>query len=206
MGQVHFGVPGGLVDHVRASTGIRVAVETGTFRGASTVVLARAFPTVVSCEADPRCLALAAATLRAAGCAERVRLVQGGSAECLAGMLERIDEPALFWLDAHWSPWMPVGCEPQCPVRDELTAIAGWAHAADSVILVDDASVFRDRPDDAGFRPGDWPTYTELVDLLAGVAGHRIRLTEDVLVAGPLRLGTVGRPALDPDGAVTAVP
>lgn len=186
MGNVRFGIPGDLVARIQQNTGIRYAVETGTFLGGSTTVLARAFARVWSIEPSREYLEGARQALIRAGCADAVRLVHGESIACLGKVLRCVDGPALFWLDGHWSPWMPIDSRPQCPLLHELATIADWPHASTSVLLIDDMSVFREQSDDGQCRPDEWPTPADLTNRLADrFGGHHVREVEDVLVVQP---------------------
>lgn len=62
----------------------------------------------------------------------------GDSGVVLPLLLEagKIDEPTLFWLDAHGIP--DDAGFPDFPTTIEIEAIAKWKHASSSVILVDD--------------------------------------------------------------------
>jgi hypothetical protein len=70
----------------------------------------------------------------------------GDSGKLMAEVLNEVDEPALFWLDAHG-----IDCHSEqvisaaefpgwekLPLLRELEAIAAWPHAAKSVVLIDD--------------------------------------------------------------------
>jgi len=190
---VRFGIPGDLVARIQQDTGIRYAVETGTFLGGSsttttttTTILARIFVRVWSIESSREYLEAAQQTLVRSGCADTVRLVHGESTACLGQLLRCVDGPALFWLDGHWSPWMPIDSRPQCPLLPELAAIADWPHASTSVLLIDDMSVFRERSDDGQLRPDEWPTPADLTSRLADRFGdHDVREVDDVLLVQP---------------------
>jgi hypothetical protein len=198
VGRIRFGVPEDVLAAVRDHTAVATAVETGTYRGESTVVLARWFERVWSCEPELGPLVGARCRIERDGLADRVTLVRDDSARCMPDLLTRVTGPALFWFDAHWSPWMPVDDRPQTPVRAELDAVAAWPHAPGSVVLVDDVSVFRDERDDPRYRDDEWPTLDELVARLDAIGCDRVEIVDDVLVGAPAALPPVGSPVRRP--------
>src|SRR5689334_17814500 len=80
--------------------GLRVLVETGTYRADTVRALRRDFDTIFSIELDETLHA--DAVTRCAGQSNAV-LMKGDSAVVLPEVLARLDGPALFWLDAHYS-------------------------------------------------------------------------------------------------------
>ena len=71
----------------------------------------------------------------------RVELVLGDSAAMLPAVVGRIDQPALFWLDAHLSHNYGARLAKACPALEELDAIDQSA-VRDHVILIDDVACF----------------------------------------------------------------
>jgi hypothetical protein len=67
----------------------------------------------------------------------RVHLIHGDSATELPRLLEHIDTPALFWLDAH-------NFEFETPIRAELQAVADY-FVPGHVIIIDDSKWFNGR-------------------------------------------------------------
>lgn len=135
--------------------GLRVLVETGTFEGDTTAALARSMDRVVSIELSPELHA--AAVARFAG-TPHVQVVRGDSASVLPGVLDDLEVPALFWLDAHWSEGRTARGEEDSPVAHELRLVLG--HAVEGhVVLVDDARAF--------VGSGGYPTIDEIRRLVA---------------------------------------
>ena len=68
-----------------------------------------------------------------------VEAFEGDSAIMLPQLLERLDRPACFWLDAHY---VVEGDEflaaHPCPLLVELAAIQAWPYARESTVLIDD--------------------------------------------------------------------
>jgi hypothetical protein len=78
----------------------KVAVETGTCLGYSTKVLAEHYREVFTIELDSKLYELAKANFFSDN---NIHCLQGDSKEVLPKLAEVIDEPCVFFLDAHFS-------------------------------------------------------------------------------------------------------
>jgi hypothetical protein len=87
-----------LLRDVAKRYGLRVLVETGTYMGETAWALRRDFDRIETIELEPTLARLARIRF---GSKARVRVHEGDSATVLPQILEALDEPALFWLDAH---------------------------------------------------------------------------------------------------------
>jgi len=122
-----------LLRDVAQRNGLRVLVETGTYMGETAWALRDSFDRIETIELEPTLARLA--RIRFAR-SSRVRTHEGDSATVLPRILDSLDQPALFWLDAHPSTDRTARGGP-IPLRAELAAIA--AHDVQGhVILVDD--------------------------------------------------------------------
>ena len=128
-----------------------VAVETGTFRGERTELFARYFHTVHTVELSP--VLHGAASARLAPLGTRVQCHFGDSAVVVPRLAAEIQEPVLWYLDAHWfslnrgksRAGYARDAEAQIargplPLWAELEAIGARTYA--DVVLVDDARDF----------------------------------------------------------------
>lgn len=79
----------------------------------------------------------------------------GDSGTRMGYMLADLEEPALFWLDAH--AVTEDRDANSSPLAAELRAILSWLHADNSVVLIDDVRMMG--------LPG-WPTKDEVVELV----------------------------------------
>jgi hypothetical protein len=114
--------------------GLRTFVETGTFRGDTIAGVASYFEKCFTIELSPELHALAAARLANE---PNAKCLHGDSASVLPSVLDEIDEPALFWLDAHASGGETADSG-RDPILQELAAI--YSHPIKRhVILIDDA-------------------------------------------------------------------
>ena len=144
-----------------AERGLRVLVETGTYMGETAWALRRDFDRIETIELEPTLARLARVRFART---PQVRVHEGDSATVLAEILATLDEPALFWLDAHPSTDRTASSGP-IPLLAELTAI-GEHRVRDHTILVDDMKYLG--------TPG-YPTLDELV-----LPGYRFEAGETV--------------------------
>jgi FkbM family methyltransferase len=155
--------------------GLRVLVETGTFYGDTLFKLRRKFDRLYSIELDPQLHERAQRTL---GHLPHLGLRQGNSATQLAQLLPELTEPALFWLDAHFSAGPTARGEKETPIEEELLLLLRRPPGQNAV-LIDDARLFD------GTR--DYPTLERLRSL---IAQHRpaasVELREDVISIHPV--------------------
>jgi hypothetical protein len=172
MGQV----PTELAAKLASELGITRAVETGTFEGASTRILAGMFERVETIELSFR-LALRA-KLRFLF-APNVRVMRGDSASLLAPAVE----PTLYWLDAHWSGDQTAGETRECPVLDELLATSPGT--AKDCYLIDDARLFTSPPPPP-HKVDQWPTLAMIIRLVERLRPtHAVRVVDDLVIVLP---------------------
>jgi len=117
-----------------AAFGLTTFVETGTYLGETVAAVADLFERCITIELSPELWRRASAALEPRA---NVSCLQGDSSDVLPKVLQRIEAPALFWLDAHASGGETVNSG-RGPIFDELAAI--YAHPIKGhVILIDDA-------------------------------------------------------------------
>lgn len=149
--------------------GLRILIETGTFGGDMMAAMLDHFDILYSIEIDFR---MHREAVRRFADHSKVKLLHGDSGEILPELLRQIDEPALFWLDGHYSGDGTARGSMDTPVRMELEAIRNWPFNQASVILLDDAGMFTGRD--------GYPTLSELSELMPGreiiIAGEIIRI------------------------------
>ena len=187
MGSVTFSIPIDLATALVEAAGLRYAVETGTYLGASALMLADVVDEVWSVELKPEILAQARENT--AGRPE-IHLVEGYSPEVLPGILAEVPGPALYWLDGHGGTFgandTPAHVR-ECPVLEELAVITGHPHWAESVVLIDDARAFFGPM--RQHRPEDWPTFLEVADALG--RDRHVTVLDDVVIGAPQHLRAV---------------
>jgi hypothetical protein len=144
-------VKASIVKDYQRRFGLRVFVETGTFAGGMIDAVKDRFEHITSIELDPGWHARAVQRFQAS---PHITLLQGDSGERLQQVLDGLTEPALFWLDAHYSGPITARGVVDSPIARELAAIR--AHpVAGHVVLIDDMRDFTGRD--------GYPTVDELV-------------------------------------------
>jgi hypothetical protein len=87
-----------------------------------------------------------------------IKIVHGDSSVALGQILDEVSQPALFWLDGHYSEGITARGDLETPIRRELELI--FSHPInDHVVLIDDAREF------SGER--DYPTINEVRKMTA---------------------------------------
>jgi hypothetical protein len=83
----------------------------------------------------------------------QINILQGDSGKMLNKITEQLNEPAIFWLDGHYSAGITAKGDLDCPIYGEIDAIFN-GKKLNHVILVDDARCFVGK--------GDYPTVDNL--------------------------------------------
>jgi len=146
---------------------LKIFVETGTYRGDMVEAMKPLFEKIYSIELSERLFDAARKRFQAD---RHVELIHGDSGKELGRIMERIDRPALFWLDGHYPAGETARGEHETPVREELEHIFR-APDLGHVIVIDDARAF-----------GTDPAYPTLEELARYVRSRRPRagvLVED---------------------------
>jgi hypothetical protein len=159
-----------IVKQYQRRFGPRVLVETGTFAGEMVNAMLGRFDRIHSIELDDAWYARAVARF---GHRPDVTLLRGDSGARLREVLDRLEEPALFWLDAHYSGPLTARGPLDSPIAQELADIA--AHRVRGhVILVDDMRDFN--------GTGGYPDASALVaELREKRPGDIVEIQDDVL-------------------------
>ena len=163
-----------LIDEVRMASNYRVFIETGTYLGDMVKAQLNSFEKVYSIELSKPLWTQAKYRFKER---KHVSLLQGDSSYVLPELLENVDEPAIFWLDGHYSGGITALGELECPVYKELDAIFGIKFKAHAV-LIDDARCFMGK--------NDYPTLGELISYVEKkVQNYHHCLVGDVIVFLP---------------------
>lgn len=117
---------------------MRVFIETGTYLGDMILAMSKLFDELYSVELDAKLYKYARRRLSHK---PNIHLFQGDSGDVLPEILPCCRQPALFWLDAHYSGEGTAQGSLNTPIVRELTQILsdGISH---NIILVDDARCF----------------------------------------------------------------
>lgn len=127
----------------------RIMVETGTLLGDMIEAMKHRFTHLYSIEISPQ---LARKARQRFAEDSHVQIIENDSAIALKELVPKLEEPALFWLDGHYSGGDTGKGEKETPIMEELDTIL--ASALPHVIMVDDARCFGTEK--------DYPSLSEL--------------------------------------------
>lgn len=143
----------GIIEGYKKRSGFKIFIETGTYLGDTVFEALRHFVQVYSIELDMDLYTKARKRFRKY---RHVEILQGDSGKVLTGVLEKVAEPAVFWLDGHYSGGFTAKGELDCPIYEELNAI--FKYDLNHILLIDDARHF--------LGVGAYPTIPELEALV----------------------------------------
>jgi hypothetical protein len=88
---------------------------------------------------------------------KHISIIKGDSGKMLSSILKRVTEPAIFWLDGHYSAGLTAKGEKERPIFEELSAIFN-SRKLNHILLIDDARCFTGE--------GDYPKVDELAEFV----------------------------------------
>jgi hypothetical protein len=150
--------------------GLRILVETGTLYGDMIEALKDSFDRIYSIELSDELYREAKKRFKGAA---HIELIHGDSGVKLKELVTRIDRPALFWLDGHYSGGETAKGASDTPVYDELRHILNTADMG-HVITIDDARHFGSDP--------AYPSIAELRELIAAERPELDFIVEDDII------------------------
>ncbi|ACA98426.1 MULTISPECIES: hypothetical protein [Cyanophyceae] len=175
------GPPENLIQELKNHLKLNYFVETGTYLGGTAVWASKIFQFVFTIEFSPELFHKAKEKFADV---QNVKCLFGDSREQLKEIIDTLDQPALFWLDAHWSGGVTYGDEDQCPLLEELEILNNSEY--NHFILIDDARLFLSPPQPP-HQVDHWPNICNIVDVLRKKYSDKyIVIIEDVIIAVPL--------------------
>jgi len=130
-------------------------IETGTHNGDMVFAMRSTFRQIFSIELGNELYRTAASRFARD---PQIRILEGDSAQVLPEVLAKLEAPALFWLDGHYSAGRTARGEQDTPISAELEFIL--AHPVSGhVVLIDDARHFN--------GDGDYPTLEQLKERIS---------------------------------------
>ena len=117
---------------------MKVLVETGTYLGDMIQAMRPHFDQIYSIELSDALFEKARQRFESA---KNVNLVHGDSGIQLPNVLKELKQPALFWLDGHYSEGFTAKGDKETPIYDELNWIVSVPERR-HVIIIDDARCF----------------------------------------------------------------
>jgi hypothetical protein len=184
MGHIYLGIPVNLVDQILKASKIETFVETGTSLGYTAIWASSHFKKVYTIEIV-EAIYKKASEREDAKDKTNINFLKGSSLEVLPGILNQLDDNAMFWLDGHYSGFDTGGVENECPVLDEIKIIS---KCKDATVLIDDARCFLGPPPPP-HKPAHWPGITEIFACLKQYfPQHYATIVDDVIICVPQSL------------------
>ena len=134
--------------------GYKTLIETGTYMGDMVEAQKTRFKTIISIELGVDLYKKAKERFKND---KNVIIVQGDSGKLLPKILLDINEPAIFWLDGHYSAGITAKGDKECPIFEELDSIFN-SKKFNHILLIDDARCF--------IGEGDYPTIEKLTEYI----------------------------------------
>ena len=154
---------------------LKTLVETGTFLGLMMEAQAPHFEHLISIELD---YDLYRAALERFETKSKIRIIHGDSGEVIGKVVPELKEPALFWLDGHYSGGFTAKGKSECPIYGEIESILN--SPLSHVILIDDARCFN--------GTHDYPTISELETYIQKIKPRmKVKTENDVIRVEPIR-------------------
>lgn len=180
MGLIRMGPPAELVTRLAKEFGIENFVETGTAYGGTAIWASDHFKKVITTE---YCQEIYQETIHKYSHLGNVKFMFGDSRTKLVEIVQKLECPSLFWLDAHWSGGVTYGESDECPLSEEIHIIN--ESKLDHFILIDDARLFTSPPMPP-HQIDQWPNITTVLNALnSGKINRYIVIIEDVIIAVP---------------------
>lgn len=101
-----------------------------------------------------------------------IHILEGDSSKILPQILSKINEPCLFWLDAHFSGGITTKGQKYTPIMSELTQILTHP-IKNHVILIDDARLFGTKP--------DYPSISEIETIINAYPNLSFEVADDII-------------------------
>lgn len=148
---------------------LNVFVETGTYLGDMVWTLRNIFKRLYSIELSDDLYRKAKSRFQRC---QNVTLLNGDSGELIKDALAEINEPALFWLDGHYSGGITARGTLETPIKAELKHIFNHSFSGQHVILIDDARCF---------GAGDYPSIESMKDWAASRGYRHFKVIDDII-------------------------
>lgn len=188
MGNVTFGVPEDLAIELKKSLNAGVFIETGTYKGNTALWASKHFNQVFTIELDEQRYRKTFSRISNMKESENIVFLHGNSKDQLKYVLDMINEPVVFWLDAHGlgKPEEPTTQEDEIPLMQELSVIFDWQQRTgnECVILIDDARLFL-APPPLPYHPEYWPSMGDIKEQFYKHENWIVNVAKDVIVCTP---------------------
>jgi hypothetical protein len=160
------------VEHYQKISGYKVLIETGTYMGDMIEAQKANFEKIYSVELSMGFWKRAVIRFKKYG---HIKIIQGDSGKVLFNLAKDLTTPAIFWLDGHYSGGDTARGEKECPVLDEIEAIAGGDSMLKHILLIDDARLFTGK--------NDYPAIAYLTEYVQSkYPGYQVLIKDDVII------------------------
>ncbi len=151
-------------------SGCNILIETGTYKGDMVAAQRKNFSHVYSIELSTKLWADAVKRFESF---DNITILQGDSGSVLKDIIKILKEPAVFWLDGHYSAGETAKGDKECPIFEELDCILinnNFKH----VLLIDDARCFNGQ--------GDYPTIEKLTEYIKSKNNqYQLEVKDDII-------------------------
>jgi hypothetical protein len=148
---------------------INIFIETGTYIGRMVKAQLPFFNTIISVELSEQLYKFNRNKFRKYN---KVTILQGDSANVLPPVIAELKEPALFWLDGHYSAGLTAKGSLNTPISKELSCIL--ENKYNHCILIDDARLFN--------GTNDYPEFRELKSSVSAKKPHSAVIIENDII------------------------
>lgn len=157
------------IKHFQKKYSIKTLVETGTFMGEMVYAQREYFEKIISIELSNELFDIAQKRLKRY---KNIELIKGDSSKVLNQLITRITDPAIFWLDGHYSGFETAKGDLETPIKQELNIIL--KSKLNHIILIDDARLF--------IGKNDYPTIEELKNyILYKGNNYKFNIEDDII-------------------------
>ncbi len=118
-------------------SGYKILIETGTYKGDMIYAQLKFFDKIYSIELSDYYYNEAVKRFKKF---TKIELLHGDSSKRLGEIVNKLNEPAIFWLDGHYSGGLTGKGEKESPIWGELNAIVPTK--LPHILLIDDARCF----------------------------------------------------------------
>ena len=145
-------------------------VETGTYHGEMIDAVKCDYNKIYTIELDHSLFEMAEKRFSSNN---HITVLHGDSASILPKIMQQIEQPCLFWLDAHYSGGVTTKGDTNTPVMKELEIILSH-NEFNNVILIDDARDFTGEQ--------DYPSINELRQFVFGIRSELSFVDQDDII------------------------
>lgn len=159
-----------IINEYKESSGFKTLIETGTYMGDMVEAQKRNFNKIISIELSQD---LFEAAKNRFSKDSHVLIMQGDSGKVLKHAVADLKEPAIFWLDGHYSSGITAKGDKDCPIYEELDAIFSTS-IRNHILLIDDARCFN--------GSGDYPSLEALTSFIDSKnPGYKREVKNDII-------------------------